>query len=113
MHKRSDDTITMKALKNILLTTVSDRDWEDNCYPVNLAKSIAISSNNLLEMFRWADSVESWEAIINPKSKKRIERMLMKIFFQIVVFAEISEIDMTRCIVKSRKGTSLQEAKII
>lgn len=34
----------------------SDRDWEQYHTPANLAKSISIEANELLECFQWSDS---------------------------------------------------------
>ena len=35
---------------------VSDRDWEQYHTPVNLAKSISIEANELLECFQWSET---------------------------------------------------------
>ena len=35
---------------------VSDRDWSQYHTPANLAKSISIEANELLECFQWSDS---------------------------------------------------------
>ncbi len=35
---------------------VSDRDWNQHHSPANLAKSISIEANELLECFQWSDS---------------------------------------------------------
>ncbi len=35
---------------------VSDRDWEQYHTPANLAKSISIEANELLECFQWSDT---------------------------------------------------------
>ena len=35
---------------------VSDRDWNQYHSPANLAKSISIEANELLECFQWSDS---------------------------------------------------------
>ena len=34
---------------------ISDRDWEQFHTPANLAKSISIEANELLECFQWSD----------------------------------------------------------
>ena len=34
----------------------SDRDWDKFHYPANLAKSISIEANELLECFQWSES---------------------------------------------------------
>jgi len=106
MRKLRDGRLTLNELKKILLDRVEDQDWEDNFYPTNLAKSIAISSNDLLKEFQWMDSVESWEPIINPTSKRRIKQKIGRIFFQLMLFSEVTEIEITHCLVE-KKGLKL------
>ena len=39
-----------------ILKFVSDRDWEQYHTPANLAKSISIEANELLECFQWSET---------------------------------------------------------
>ena len=41
----------------------SDRDWEQYHTPSNLAKSISIEANELLECFQWNDTEYDLEAV--------------------------------------------------
>lgn len=41
----------------------SDRDWDQFHSPVNLAKSISIEANELLECFQWSDTEYDAEAV--------------------------------------------------
>ena len=43
-----------ETIKRILQFTV-DRDWDQFHSPANLAKSISIEANELLECFQWSD----------------------------------------------------------
>lgn len=42
---------------------VSDRDWGKYHTPANLAKSISIEANELLECFQWSDDGYSLDAV--------------------------------------------------
>ena len=42
--------------KNRIRKFIADRDWSQYHSPVNLAKSISIEANELLECFQWSDS---------------------------------------------------------
>ena len=44
-----------ETIKRILQFTV-DRDWDQFHSPANLAKSISIEANELLECFQWSDT---------------------------------------------------------
>ena len=46
--------IKMNTINRILQFTV-DRDWDQFHTPANLAKSISIEANELLECFQWSD----------------------------------------------------------
>lgn len=41
-----------------------DRDWDQYHTPVNLAKSISIEANELLECFQWTDTDYNREAVL-------------------------------------------------
>ena len=42
--------------KNRIRRMVADRDWNQYHTPANLAKSISIEANELLECFQWTDT---------------------------------------------------------
>ena len=42
--------------KNRIRKMVADRDWNQYHTPANLAKSISIEANELLECFQWTDT---------------------------------------------------------
>ena len=42
-------------LKNKIDEFVTERDWDQFHSPCNLAKSISIEANELLECFQWSD----------------------------------------------------------
>ena len=45
----------MKDVTEKVIQFTKDRDWDQFHSPVNLAKSIAIESGELLECFQWSD----------------------------------------------------------
>lgn len=45
----------MKEIKAAVIKFTKDRDWDQFHSPVNLAKSIAIESGELLECFQWSE----------------------------------------------------------
>ena len=48
----------MKEVKEAVIKFTKDRDWDQFHSPVNLAKSIAIESGELLECFQWSDNYD-------------------------------------------------------
>ena len=49
------DRMTEQTIERIRKFT-ADRDWEQFHTPANLAKSISIEANELLECFQWSDT---------------------------------------------------------
>lgn len=54
-EKKNNDTDRFKEIKQRILKFVNDRDWNQFHTPSNLAKSISIEANELLECFQWDD----------------------------------------------------------
>ena len=50
---------TIERIRNF----TSDRDWDQFHSPANLAKSISIEANELLECFQWSDDNYDIEAV--------------------------------------------------
>ena len=93
MKKQKNQSITMHKLKNMLWDLTDGKDWEDKYYPDNLAKSIVISSNDLLKEFQWVDNVDSWEKINNEKGKQKIAYEMIHVISYTMMLAEIMKID--------------------
>ena len=53
-HLRYKNIMTEETIKRIRKFT-ADRDWDQFHTPANLAKSISIEANELLECFQWSD----------------------------------------------------------
>ena len=54
--------ITNETIKRVIQFT-EDRDWDQFHSPANLAKSISIEANELLECFQWSDEDYNIEAV--------------------------------------------------
>ena len=53
--KRKINNMKQETIERIKRFTI-DRDWDQFHSPANLAKSISIEANELLECFQWSDS---------------------------------------------------------
>ena len=54
---------TIKKLKNEIHNFTVERDWDQFHTPANLAKSISIEANELLECFQWNEANYSLDAV--------------------------------------------------
>lgn len=54
---------SLKELSNAIATFNAERDWDQFHSPENLAKSISIEANELLECFQWSSDNYSMEEV--------------------------------------------------
>lgn len=76
---RYKNNITEQTINRIRKFT-ADRDWDQFHTPANLAKSISIEANELLECFQWSDKDYDLQhvKIINSKCvKQKAERVFV------------------------------------
>lgn len=78
-HLRYKNNMTEQTINRIRKFT-ADRDWDQFHTPANLAKSISIEANELLECFQWSDKDYDLQhvKIINSKCvKQKAERVFV------------------------------------
>ena len=76
--RRMDGAIMIKPdTINRIRQFVSDRDWGKYHTPANLAKSISIEANELLECFQWSDDGYSLDAVKDELADVLIYRIDM------------------------------------
>lgn len=72
-------------LKNKIDEFVTERDWDQFHSPGNLAKSISIEANELLECFQWSD--DNYD--INAVKEELADVMTIKSFLEITGAANL------------------------
>ncbi len=68
---------------------VKERDWEQFHSGVNLAKSISIEANELLELFQWSDT---------PKDINQLKDEVADIFIYAILISEKYDLNIERII---------------
>jgi NTP pyrophosphatase (non-canonical NTP hydrolase) len=65
LHNRGDNmgNFTLKEIIELLIKFRDERDWSKYHSPKNLACSISIEANELLELFQWADTCKNTERL--------------------------------------------------
>lgn len=56
-----DGINNIKEIKDIIIKFVSERKWNEFHSPKNLAMSISIEAAELMEIFQWMTTEESWK----------------------------------------------------
>lgn len=88
-----DDThTTLQQLKERMAEFVHARDWEQFHVPKNLSMALAVEASELMELFQWADTKESWEILRTEREK--VEQELADVLAYTLSFANACDIDL-------------------
>ncbi len=85
---KTDNTTTIKELKDLVAQFTNDRHWKRHHKPKNLAMSIAIEAAELMEHFVWERDGEP--------DKDEVAAELADVIFNCLNFALASEIDISQ-----------------
>ena len=88
---------SLKELEEKIDKFVSDRDWDQFHSPANLAKSISIEANELLECFQWSDEI---------KDKKHVEDELADVINYCIQMANILNVDIKEIVERKLEETA-------
>ncbi|MBA7490734.1 hypothetical protein ES702_01277 [subsurface metagenome] len=87
-----------KKLLNLLIKFRKDRDWEKFHSPKNLAISLSIEANEILELFQWSKDNQL------PKDKKKyLEGELADVYYYLLLIAHDMNIDLDKALRKKMK----------
>ena len=78
------------ALRNF----AAERDWDQFHTPKNLATSISVEAAELLELFQWSRGQKSWDEVMEPAVRPKIEAELADILLYVIRFADKAGIDL-------------------
>ncbi len=90
MKKETIDTV---------LQFTADRDWQQFHTPANLAKSISIEANELLECFQWSDTDFNIQAVSEE---------LADVLAYCIDMADVLHLDMDQIIIDKMKKNALK-----
>jgi len=80
-----------------------DRNWSQYHTPKNLAISLSLEANELLELFQWVDSSEAVE-----NSKAEIKDELADIIIYSILMADRMDLDIEEIVAKKLKKNNLK-----
>lgn len=95
-----DNKINIEQLKELVKKFCDDRDWEQFHNPKDLAIGLSTESNELLSLFRFKDTNDMEEILSNPQKKEDIEDETADIFFFLLRFAQMYNIDLSKALEK-------------
>ena len=88
---------SLKELEEKIAKFVSDRDWDQFHSPANLAKSISIEANELLECFQWSDEI---------KDKRHVEDELADVINYCIQMAHVLDVDIKEIVERKLEETA-------
>ncbi len=72
----------------------AERDWDQFHTPKNLATSISVEAAELLELFQWSRGQKSWDEVMEPGIRTKIEAELADILLYVIRFADKAGVDL-------------------
>ena len=85
---------TIKELMKKVQDFCEARDWDQFHNPKDLAIGLSTESNELLDIFRFK-SEEQMKEIMNSPTREHVEEELADVFFFLLRFAQMNDIDLS------------------
>jgi NTP pyrophosphatase (non-canonical NTP hydrolase) len=95
-----DSKSNINELKELVKKFCDDRDWEQFHNPKDLAIGISNEANELLSLFRFKNEEEMKEILDNPNKREDVEDETADIFFFLLRFAQMNNIDLSEALKK-------------
>jgi len=88
--------LNLKEINNKIIKFVEEREWDQFHNPKDLAISLSIESNELLELFQWKSEHDITE-LLNTEFKRKVQE-------------EIADIAIYLILISNKIGVNLEEA---
>ena len=110
-----DRVRTIEDAKNIVKAFCEERDWDQFHNPKDLAIGISTEASELLEPMRFKTPEECEKLLSDPKYSEKIRDELADVFYFVLRFAQMNEIDLYAAlndkISKNSKKYPLEKSK--
>ncbi len=93
-----DNITTINDLKAIVKKFVEDREWHQYHSPKNVSMQIANEAAELLELFLWVDSKESFSEV--EKHREAVEHEVADVMVGLINFCIRTNIDLATAVEK-------------
>ena len=103
-----DDKITINEVKNIVKKFCDDRNWNQFHDGKELSIGISTEAGELLDYFRFKNKEQIKELLDNKETRKKISHELVDVFYFVLRFAEIYNIDLSEELKEKIKKNELK-----
>lgn len=93
---KSDDNTTIYELKELIRKFCEERDWDQFHNPKDLAIGMSTEANELLQIFRFKKEEDIKNMLSNPKKRESIGEELADVFYFVLRFAQMNNIDISK-----------------
>ncbi|MBX9831024.1 nucleotide pyrophosphohydrolase [Candidatus Babeliales bacterium] len=105
----NDASTTFKELSDLLRVYLQERGWEKFHNPKDIAASLSVEANELLELFLWRTPEELYaELENNPKFRTQVQDELGDIILCCLNFAHNAKIDISQAFKEKLKKQALK-----
>ncbi len=92
------DDYTVRELIDKVKSFCEVREWNQYHNPKDLAIGISTEANELLDIFRFQNSDDMERIMNDPEKKEHVEEELADVFFFILRFAQMNDIDLKQAL---------------
>lgn len=103
-----DKNTTLSSLKELVQKFCEERDWDQFHDPKELAIGISTEANELLEIFRFQTKEQMRKQLSLEGSRAQIKDELADVFFFILRFAQMNDIDLSESLEKKISDNNLK-----
>jgi NTP pyrophosphatase (non-canonical NTP hydrolase) len=91
-------TIDLNKLNNKIKKFAKQRDWEIYHTPKNLSMALSVEVSELVEIFQWLTSEESYELKTNNNKMEQVRDEVADIFVYLIRICDILNIDLENAV---------------
>ena len=102
-HQQTDENTTIEQIKGEVREFISDRDWEQFHDPKNVTMALASEVGELLDIFRWVKSDDSFNILSDKDTYHDVQMELADIAMFLMDLATICEVDLTSAVMEKIK----------
>lgn len=109
----SDETTTLRQLRDYVEAFIDAREWYQFHTPKDLSMAISVEASELVEKFLWIGSRASFDEV--KKNRAEIEQELADVVITAINFARAANIDIAQAVYEKMELTAkkypLEKAK--
>lgn len=98
-----DQTVTIEELKRLIVKFRDDREWKKYHTPKDLAISISVEANELLEIFQWKNNEEVELLLKDKETFEEVIEELADVTTYCLNMADIIGVDLSDAVKKKVK----------